>query len=135
MPLPPYLSEEEIVALHAQVIGLLGGKRGLRDADALRSCVAQPQTAVFGVERFPTVFDKAAAYCFYLVRLNPFFDGNKRTAFLAARTFLLDGGLAPDLETDETYRMMIALAEGKSDIDRLASFFQTKCRSSTGGSS
>ena len=135
MPLPPYLSEDEIVELHDRVIGLLGGKRGLRDPDALRSCVAQPKTAVFGVERFPTIFDKAAAYCFYLVRLHPFFDGNKRTAFLAARTFLFDGGFVPHFDTDETYQMMISLVEGKSDIDRLASFFRTKCRSSTDGSS
>ncbi len=119
-----YLSEEEIVELHAWTIGLLGGMGGIRDRGALQSCVAQPMTAVFGEERFRTAFDKAAAYCFFVVRLHPFFDGNKRTGFLAARTFLLDNGYKPIFDEDEIYDVIDAVARGEADIDDLAAIFR-----------
>ena len=119
-----YLSEEEIVELHDWIIGLLGQMGGIRDRAALESCVAQPKTAVFGEERFPTVSDKAAAYCFFVVRLHPFFDGNKRTGFLAARTFLLHNGYKPIFNEDEIYDVIDAVARGEADIERLASIFR-----------
>ena len=97
---------------------------GIRDPAALESCVAQPKTAVFGKEPFPTVFDKAAAYCFFIVRLHPFFDGNKRTGFLAARTFLLDNGYAPIFDEDEIYELIIAVVRHEAEIEDLASLFR-----------
>lgn len=115
-----FLSEQEIVRLHERVIGRLGGMRGVRDASALSSCVAQPKTAVFGEERFPTLFDKAAAYCFFMVRLHPFFDGNKRTGLVAAITFLLDHGVTPAFDENEMYDVMIRVANGQIEIDALA---------------
>lgn len=120
----PYLSQQEIEELHALVIGRLGGMRGVRDNAALESCVAQPKTAVFGVERFPTAFDKAAAYCFFLVRLHPFYDGNKRTGVLAAQTFLLDSGYGPFLDEDEMYELIISVTKGEAEVEALASAFR-----------
>ena len=121
---PSYLSEEELIELHDRIIGLIGGMPGVRDHAGLESCVAQPKTAVFGQERFPTVFDKAAAYCFFIVRLHPFFDGNKRTALLAALTFLLDNEITPIFDDDEMYEAIHAVARGEADIDDLASIFR-----------
>jgi death-on-curing protein len=96
---------------------------GVRDSGALASCVAQPKTAVFGEERFPTVFDKAAAYCFFIVRMHPFFDGNKRTGLVAAITFLLDHGISPEFDQNEMYDVMIRVANGQIEIDELAQVF------------
>jgi death-on-curing protein len=115
-----FLSEQEIVRLHELVIGRFGGMPGVRDAGALSSCVAQPKTAVFGEERFPRVFDKAAAYCYFIVRLHPFFDGNKRTGLVAAITFLLDHGIAPVFNENEMYDVMIRVANGQIELDALA---------------
>ena len=55
-PPPAYLSADDIVTLHDRIIGLIGGMPGVRDADALESCVAQPQTTVFGHEWFPSIY-------------------------------------------------------------------------------
>lgn len=101
--------------------------RGIRDAAALESCVAQPKTAVFGYEPFPTVFDKAAAYCFYLVILHPFLDGNKRTGHHAARAFLLDHGYAPIFEENEFDEMIVRVAKGEAEIEELSSLFRRRC--------
>lgn len=129
-----YLSEAEIVELHDQIIELIGGTPGLRDRAALESCVAQPKTAVFGAERFPTVFDKAAAYCFFIVRLHPFFDGNKRTALSAAVEFLLDNGITPLFDADEMYELINAFVRREAEIEDLASLFR-RASHSTGDES
>lgn len=115
-----YLTEAEVVELHDRVIGRIGGMPGLRDPAALASCVAQPKTAVFGEERFPTVFDKAAAYCYFIVRMHPFFDGNKRTGLLAAITFLIDNGIDPRFDAEAMYGAIIRAATESSEPEDLA---------------
>ncbi len=93
--------------------------------------MAQPKTAVFGEERFPTIFDKAAAYCFFIVKLHPFFDGNKRTGLAAAVTYLLDNGIEPAFGEDEMYNAIHAVARGKADnIHDLAALLRTSAGSS-----
>jgi len=119
-----YLTDAELVEIHDRVIGLIGGMSGLRDAAALASCVAQPKTAVFGHERFPTLFDKAAAYCYFIVRLHPFFDGNKRTGLVAAITLLLDQGMKPVFNEDKMYDAIIDVATGKLGVEDLAELFR-----------
>ena len=121
---PRYLSEQEILSLHKSVIGRFGGMPGVRDAGALASCVAQPKTAVFGEERFPTIFEKAAAYCFFVVRMHPFFDGNKRTGLVAEITFLLDHGITPVFDKNEMYDVIIRVTDGQIEIDDLAEMFR-----------
>ncbi len=120
-----YLTRQEIVQLHERIIGRFAGKHGVRDPAALDSCVAQPKTAVFGEERFPTIFDKAAAYCFFIVKLHPFFDGNKRTGLAAAVTYLLDNGIEPAFGEDEMYNAIHAVVRGEADIHDLATLFRT----------
>ncbi len=119
-----YLTEQEIVQLHERIIERSAGKHGVHNPAALESCVAQPKTAVFGVERFPTIFDKAAAYCFFIVRLHPFFDGNKRTGLAAALTYLCDRGIEPAFGEDEMYNAIHAVASGEADIGDLAAIFR-----------
>ena len=129
MPANPsfYLSEQELVEIHDRVIGLFGGMAGIRDRGALASCTAQPQTAVFGVERFPTIFDKAAAYCFFIVRGHPFFDGNKRTGLMAALTFLTKHGFKWIFDKNEMYNLIIRMAAGEADLEELAVVFRDAC--------
>jgi death-on-curing protein len=124
LPAPYYLSAEEIAELHEKIIGRIGGKLGVRDLGALESCAAQPRTAVFGQERFSTLFDKAAAYCYFIVRLHPFFDGNKRTGLVAAITFLLENGIAPIFDEGEMYDAILSVANGEMDVEGLAAIFR-----------
>lgn len=126
---PSYLSESEIVELHDRIIGLVGGMPGLRDAGALSSCVAQPQTRVFGVERFPSPFDKAAAYLFFISQMQPFMDGNKRTGLSVACHFLLQNGTTPLLDEEEAYQVIIAAAQGEAEVEDLSLLFQRACAS------
>ncbi len=121
---PIYLCEDELLELHSRVTGLYGGIEGVRDYPALASCLAQPQTAVFGRERFPSLGAKAAAYCFFIVRNHPFLDGNKRTGFLAALHFLLINGVLPRFDESAMYETISAVAQGRLDVDGLSETFR-----------
>ncbi len=129
---PVYLSEDEIVKLHDRVIGLIGGMPGIRDEAALATCVAQPKTAVFGHERFASLYDKAAAYCCFLVRTRPFFDGNKRTGLLAAMHFLLSNGVEPLFDEDEMYEVITSMATGELGVETLAEIFRKADKAQSG---
>jgi death-on-curing protein len=70
----------------------------------LDSALARPeQLAAYG-EPDPAAL--AAAYALGIVRNHPFIDGNKRTGFVAAATFLLLNGFdldAPEQEVVEVF--------------------------------
>ncbi len=121
---PTYLSETDVIQLHDEIIRRMGGMSGVRDHGAVQSSVAQPRMQVFGQERFPGIYDKAAAYCFFLVKNHPFFDGNKRTGFLASLHFLLINGIVPLVEQDEMYETINGIARGTVDIGELAAILR-----------
>ena len=121
---PHYVTEQDVVELHDHALQGYGGRPGIRDAAALQSCVAQPQTAVFGKERFPTHHEKAAAYCFFIIRNHPFVDGNKRTGLLAGLHFLLKNGVTPVFDQDEAYALLSGVASGEAGLETLASLFK-----------
>lgn len=115
-----YLSRDDLLRFHDAVIRQHGGMPGVRDEDALESCLAQPRTFVFDVERFPSLIEKAAAYCFFIVRHHPFFDGNKRMGLAAAFRFLRINGLDADFDEQETYDVIMRTAKGETELDEIA---------------
>ncbi|MFD3739391.1 phage killer protein [Streptomyces sp. CB00316] len=108
-----FLSSEDVlvIAEHAcddmQVV--------VRDAGLLESAVHRPSAAMFGEEAYPDLIDKAAALLQSLAVNRPFFDGNKRTAWLSCVTFLAMNGvdLRPDIDAAE--RLVIDVATGETD--------------------
>jgi death-on-curing protein len=98
---PLFLSEEQVLGIHAEQIKLFGGSPGLADANLLGSAVAQPQNAYFyGGKR--SLFDLAAEYAFSLGKNHAFYDGNKRVAAAAAIAFLdVNGWLVEKEFTNE----------------------------------
>lgn len=83
-----YLSLEEILRLHFQVIEDFGGSHGMRDEHRLQSVIEAPRQEVFGQEQYRGVFEKAAVYLRNIIGDHPFADGNKRTAVTACGIFL-----------------------------------------------
>ena len=83
-----YLSLEQIIELHDDLIKKFGGLIGIRERGLLESAVAAPMMAVFREKLHKTIYNKAAAYLFYIAKNHAFLDGNKRTAAAAALAFL-----------------------------------------------
>ncbi|SED53941.1 death on curing protein [Streptomyces sp. 2131.1] len=108
-----YLSSEDIlvIAEHAcpdmQIV--------LRDGGLLESAAHRPSAAMFGQEAYPDVLGKAAALLQSLAVNHPFFDGNKRTAWLSCVTFLAMNGVEPRPDIDAAERLVIAVATGETD--------------------
>jgi len=97
-----YLTIAEVLAIHREQIGEYGGTRGIRDKGLLESAVFRPQTGYYS-----SAIEEAAALMESLANNHPFLDGNKRTAFACAHTFLLLNGF--DLKADplEAYEFMM----------------------------
>lgn len=67
-----YLSLEQIIELHDALIEKFGGLIGIRERGLLESAVATPMMAVFGDELHKTIYNKAAAYLFYIAKIMHF---------------------------------------------------------------
>jgi prophage maintenance system killer protein len=79
-----YVTFEEVVQLHDLLCFLYGGATEMLNKGAVESAVAQPQQAVFGTECYPSLYLKAAAYCYFLCLGHGFRDGNKRAGVASA---------------------------------------------------
>lgn len=89
-----FLTVEEVLYIHFQMIERFGGLHGVSDIGGLESAVARPQTTVFGDDAYPDLIEKASAMFHSLILNHPFHDGNKRTAFAAVGLFLQLNGIS-----------------------------------------
>lgn len=111
-------------ALHDRQIAEHGGMDGIRDQGMIESALARPQQlAAYGE---PDVCDLAAAYAFGLIKNHGFADGNKRTAWIAARVFLADQGIRLDFEKAEAVSLMERAAAGQLSEAELAGWFRER---------
>ncbi len=85
---PEFLDIDDVLEIHAFQIAEHGGSDGLRDRGLLESAIAQPMAQFGGQFLNQDLFEMAAALLVSLAINHPFVDGNKRTALLAALTFL-----------------------------------------------
>ncbi len=100
----------------------------MRDRSGLESALARPRhLLVYGGEEvdLPAL---AAAYAYGIARNHPFVDGNKRTAYVVCRTFLVINGwdLVGDLA--ERYPVFLGLAAGEIDEQELAAWLRDHAR-------
>jgi len=70
----------------------------------------------------------AAAYAFGIAKNHPFIDGNKRTAWVLARLFLMKNGKTLDFKDAEAVVAMLALAASDLTEDELADWFRERIR-------
>lgn len=105
-----------IVIIHDRQIARHGGASGLRDGGllAIGAARAMNRAAYAGLAEI------AAAYAFGIAKAHAFVDGNKRTGFVAALTFLRLNGFAFRPDPVEGVRMMEALASGEIGEARFA---------------
>ncbi|MEO6247562.1 MAG: type II toxin-antitoxin system death-on-curing family toxin [Sphingomicrobium sp.] len=116
------------VSIHDRQLAEYGGPAGLRNAAGLKSALARPLNLCAYGE--PDMAELAAAYAVGIARNHPFVDGNKRTAWVIARTFIrLNGGKLRFEEVD-AIGTMLALAAGDLDEETLADWFRARMSTS-----
>ena len=121
-----FISVEEMIDYHAEMIDEFGGLHGIRDMGLLISAVEMPKATFFNQDLHATVFDKAAAYLFHIIANHPFLDGNKRTATATTLTFLVSNGIELSYDSFKIEALVIGVAQGKIKKEEIADFFK-KC--------
>lgn len=122
-----YLTLEEILRLHFQIIEDFGGSHGVRDEGRLKSVEAAPQQVVFGQEQYETVFEKAAVYIRNIVADHPFVDGNKRTAITSGGIFLARNKHELTADPKELEDFAVWVATERLDVPAIAAWLAAHC--------
>jgi len=113
-----------IHAVHDRQLAEHGGADAVRDAGGVDSALARPvNLASYGA---PDAADLAAAYAYGLARNHGFVDGNKRTAWIAARLFLADNGYRLAFDPVDAVRVMEGVAGGTVTETALAAWFRDR---------
>lgn len=93
-----YLTLEDVLHIHAELIREFGGAEGVRDLGLVQSALLRPQTGYYD-----DLIEEAAALWESLGMNHGFVDGNKRVAFACTELFLALNGVAinaPDAEIE-----------------------------------
>ena len=120
---PRWLSRAALSAIHSAQIREHGGTSGTRDENLIEAALARPRHK-WTYTKDVDIATLAAAYAFGLAKNHGFVDGNKRTAFMAAYSFL--GVNGHDFEADEAdvVGTIENLASGKLTERKLADWFR-----------
>ena len=108
---PCWITKEECLAIHRELISRFGGLDGVRDVGLLDSALARPQQLHHYGQ--PSLTAMAAAYAEGIVKNHPFLDGNKRSGFVAAALFLESNGMDFIAPEEDAVLQTLALAAGE----------------------
>lgn len=101
-----FLSVDETVAIHDQLIDRFGGRAAIRDAGLLEASLFRPQTGHY------EDLGAMAAALFESLLFNPaFVEGNRRLAFFATDVFLRLNGYRFDVDPSNAERFIADLLD------------------------
>ncbi len=117
------LTKEHIYMIQDELIKDFGGTAGVYDfTDSKIESILAQQYPYFGHDKYPTIFDKAAALMYFFIKGHCFRDGNKRLGVDVAIVFLTINGYEDHLPEDEIYEiaMMVAASQARGEeVDQL----------------
>ena len=120
-----YLTSNQVIEFHDELLKKFGGLPGVRDKNLLHSALDAPKAAFGGQEMYPTIYAKAAAYLYHLTRNHPFNDGNKRTAFVATIAFLQGNHAKIRFAMAALEHVVVEVAHGKVSKEKIEHFLKT----------
>jgi death-on-curing protein len=111
MKRPVWLDRTDCLAIHEMMLAQHGGLAGVRDEGLLASTLTKPQNRfVYAPVTLPEL---AASYAAGILLNHPFLDGNQRTGFMLAATFLELNGLNFTASEESVVEKTLALAAGE----------------------
>ena len=119
-----WIDRQLAVAIHERQLAEHGGPSGIRDESLLESALGRPQQLLAYGDPAPGIADLAAALAYGLARNHPFVDGNKRTAYVAMRTFLVINGTDLMATPEARFEVFQALADGRITEPEFASWMR-----------
>lgn len=123
-----FLTLEDVLTLHEELIQRYGGASGLRDGGLLEAALAMPQAGFGGQYFHEFPHEMGAAYLFHLVRNHAFIDGNKRVALACAILFFKINRVPYTITEEEAVELTFAAADGRMDKGAVTAFFRQRLR-------
>lgn len=120
-----FLSKEDVIFLHSELINIFGGSDGIRDEAMLDSAINTPLQTFDSQDLYPTTIDKIARLSFDLVMDHPFIDGNKRIAAKVLDLGLDANGISLKATNEEVIEEFLSLASGKIDYPSFLSWVKS----------
>jgi death-on-curing protein len=122
-----YPTGKLVETLHRNALVRFGGLEGVRDKAALQSALYAPISTAGGDDAYPTFFTKVAALGFRLVKNHPFYDANKRTAWLTVETTLHANGYYTSRPAIEIEDIIVLMAAGYLSLEGFRAFLLIAC--------
>jgi len=125
---PIWITVELATAIHQRQLAEHGGADGVRDAGLLDSALGKPRHMFSYTDPTPSVPRLAAAYAFGIARNHAFIDGNKRTAYVVCRVFLILNGYDLTAPPIDRYTTFLKLAAGELSEEALADWLSASTK-------
>ena len=119
-----YISADEVLAIHEDMLDRYGGSHGIRDLTLLYSAIYRPQASFAGEDLYKSTFDKTAALVHSLLLNHPFTDGNKRTAYTSGARFLYKNGFNLYAPTSEVIKFTKNVENKKINIIKITNWLK-----------
>ncbi|RYL92401.1 type II toxin-antitoxin system death-on-curing family toxin [Sporolactobacillus sp. THM19-2] len=124
-----HITANDIRNFHRYALKMYGGIEGETSPGLIEYVAEVPYYPVYGVDRYPTIFDKAAYYLKAFTDNQYFSDGNKRTGVLCALTLLDVNGFELMLDPMELYEYTMLTANKKiTSINDIANFLKVNVK-------
>ena len=120
-----WLSKDQVLYLHSELIKATGGLDGLRDDNLLQSALLSPMQTYNSIELFPSLIDKAVRLACGLTQNHPFIDGNKRIGAHAMLVTLKLNGISLSYTQQELSSVFLELASGEIAYEELKVWVQS----------
>jgi death-on-curing protein len=115
---------EQVLAIHDEIIRESGGEYGVLFESMLQSCLEKPLTELFGYLIYQDIFEKVSAMMHCIILNHVFVDGNKRTGLVIAKILFEINGLSLNVDTNESVRYTIEIAQGNVEVMELADWLR-----------
>ncbi|HEY4694721.1 MAG TPA: type II toxin-antitoxin system death-on-curing family toxin [Candidatus Nanoarchaeia archaeon] len=123
-----YLSPQDIIQIHFEIVEATGGLHGLRDLGLLESAAARPQATFGDEDLYPSLELKAAALTHSLLLNHMFADGNKRTATVCMIEFLILNDRKFEAENKEIVDFALWVENKKPTIEKITEWIKKHTR-------
>ena len=119
-----YLTPQNVIQIHFELVEATGGLQGLRDIGLLESAVYRPQASFGNKDLYPTLTLKAAALVHSLLLNHVFTDGNKRTATVSMIEFLILNGKKFSATNREIVKFALWVENKKPSLEEIADWIK-----------
>ena len=119
-----YLTLNQAISLHDGVLEKMGGLIGYKNAQIgyLASALENIKNDLY----YPSIAEKVTHLMFSCVKFHPFLDGNKRSAIMLSKAFLIINEAVFD--KDSFYEFMenivVSVADGSISKEKLQEIFE-----------